>query len=62
MPLSRIKTLKSFQKYRIAHELTNGILVKTDTTLTNMVFSKQMKNTVNHPQIKCSMTKDSCQD
>lgn len=49
MPLSRIKTLNSFQKYRIAHELTNGILVKTDTTLTKMVFSKQIKNTVNHP-------------
>lgn len=62
MPLSRIKTLKSFQKYRIAYELTNGILVKTNTPLTKMVFSKQIKNTVNHPQIKCSMTKHSSQD
>jgi hypothetical protein len=46
MPFSRINTLNSSQKYRIAHELTNGFLVKIDTTLTKIVFSKQIKNTV----------------
>lgn len=46
MPLSRIKTFNPFQKYRIAHEINNGILVKTDTTLTKIVFSNQIKTIV----------------